>query len=445
MGLVAGLAGHQHTQSCTHCWPDSAHTDTCSPPQPHPATLMSDISALPPSCLQRFLVAMEPYQSACINSAAASNWLGARLQLLAALLLSAVACMAAVVAATLAGSAGSGSSSWVGDRFRVDLLGLALAYCLPIVNLLNGLLTSSAETEQDMVAVERVAALLDDMRALQQQDAATGSSSHGNNRPQQQPALTPAQMWQNRRLHSRRWQIAASSAAAAAQQPQDRQLTEPLLRQRHEAGGRAGVPPPAQQQAGAWDPTAPAIELRNVVMRYRPHLPPALLNVSLSVPAGLKLGVCGRTGEGHSRGTHARPPALLLLAALAVRRWSRCTLLHLCPSPCTDHHQHVSIVRCCRCVALRFCAAHQGAGKSSLMHVLLRLRPIESGVLLVHGQDAAALSLRELRGRFGVVPQQPLLFAGSVRDNLDPWGHASDEQLASTLQVLQWGGMVGGA
>jgi ABC-type multidrug transport system fused ATPase/permease subunit len=76
-----------------------------------------------------------------------------------------------------------------------------------------------------------------------------------------------------------------------------------------------------------------------------------------------------------------------------------------------------------------------GAGKSSLSNVLLRLRPLESGTLLIQGRDAAQLPLRVLRGSFGVVPQQPLLFAGSLRDNLDPWGRASDEQLAATLQV----------
>lgn len=40
----------------------------------------------------------------------------------------------------------------------------------------------------------------------------------------------------------------------------------------------------------------PALEMVNVVMRYRPGLPPALRGVSLTVPVGHKLGVCGRTG-----------------------------------------------------------------------------------------------------------------------------------------------------
>jgi len=51
------------------------------------------------------------------------------------------------------------------------------------------------------------------------------------------------------------------------------------------------------------------------------------------------------------------------------------------------------------------------------------------------GTDTQTLSLRALRSQFAVVPQQPVLFTGSLRENLDPWGRATDEQLAATLQV----------
>ena len=134
-------------------------------------------------------------QRTALAGAAASNWLTARLQLLAAALVTAVALLAATASYhhhqsnllvnsqstwpnidhppltegidLLDGSAdGDGAwgswagwfSSWVSSSrgFRVELLGLCLAYCLPVVQLLNGLLTSSAETEQEMVAVERV-------------------------------------------------------------------------------------------------------------------------------------------------------------------------------------------------------------------------------------------------------------------------------------------------
>jgi ABC-type multidrug transport system fused ATPase/permease subunit len=226
---------------------------------------------------------MEPYQAACINNAAASNWLAARLQLLAAVLLSAVAALAAAVAAALAApGSSSSSSSWMGDQFRIDLLGLALAYCLPIVNLLNGLLTSSAETEQDMVAVERVAALRD---SIQPEDI------QGQQQQQQRPQQVS---WQQRRLQRRRWRLPTGAASSGgSSNTASEQLQQPLLSDSTDA-----MPQLAAGSSGSSSNASapPAIELRDVVLRYRPRLPPALRGVSFAVPPGQKLGVCGRTG-----------------------------------------------------------------------------------------------------------------------------------------------------
>lgn len=76
-----------------------------------------------------------------------------------------------------------------------------------------------------------------------------------------------------------------------------------------------------------------------------------------------------------------------------------------------------------------------GAGKSSILAALLRLRPIESGSIFVMGDDSSTLSLHDLRGRLGVVPQNPVIFSGTLRDNLDPAAAATDEELAAALQV----------
>lgn len=53
------------------------------------------------------------------------------------------------------------------------------------------------------------------------------------------------------------------------------------------------------------------------------------------------------------------------------------------------------------------------------------------------GADAARLPLPALRRQFAVVPQAPLLFSGSLRDNLDPLGAylGRDDELAVTLEV----------
>jgi ABC-type multidrug transport system fused ATPase/permease subunit len=78
-----------------------------------------------------------------------------------------------------------------------------------------------------------------------------------------------------------------------------------------------------------------------------------------------------------------------------------------------------------------------GAGKSSLVTVLMRLADIERGSVLVRGRDLHSLGLQQLRAGFGVVPQEPVLFQGTVRDNLDPFGLASDRQLAQALDAVR--------
>jgi ABC-type transport system involved in cytochrome bd biosynthesis fused ATPase/permease subunit len=94
-----------------------------------------------------------------------------------------------------------------------------------------------------------------------------------------------------------------------------------------------------------------------------------------------------------------------------------------------------------------------GAGKSSVIAALLRLTPITAGRISVLGDDAALLPLPALRRRFAVVPQAPLLFSGSLRDNLDPLGAYAedDEELVMVLEVrvlalglcavLNWAGL----
>jgi ATP-binding cassette subfamily B protein len=59
-----------------------------------------------------------------------------------------------------------------------------------------------------------------------------------------------------------------------------------------------------------------------------------------------------------------------------------------------------------------------GAGKSTLVDLLLRFYEPVSGQILIDGIDAGRVDPRELRRHFAMVPQQPVLFAGSVRDNI---------------------------
>lgn len=106
-----------------------------------------------------------------------------------------------------------------------------------------------------------------------------------------------------------------------------------------------------------------------VSMRYRPGLELVLRDVSFVVPARAKVGVVGRTGS----------------------------------------------------------------GKSSTMLLLLRMVQPAAGLVRIDGRDIAELSLEQLRGAIAMIPQDPVLFSGSVRSNLDPLGVHSDEALLSAL------------
>lgn len=63
-----------------------------------------------------------------------------------------------------------------------------------------------------------------------------------------------------------------------------------------------------------------------------------------------------------------------------------------------------------------------GAGKSSLMLVLLRLVEPRSGQILIDGYDIQRLGLRQLRSKLAIIPQDPVMFNGTLRRNLDPNG-----------------------
>lgn len=77
-----------------------------------------------------------------------------------------------------------------------------------------------------------------------------------------------------------------------------------------------------------------------------------------------------------------------------------------------------------------------GAGKSTLASLLPRFFDVEEGRVTVDGADVRDLSLQELRGTIGIVPQEPMLFAGTVRENL-VYGNpdASEEEVDEALEA----------
>lgn len=120
-------------------------------------------------------------------------------------------------------------------------------------------------------------------------------------------------------------------------------------------------------------PTAGELEFRDVKMRYRPNLPLALNGLSFRVGAGKHCGVVGRTG----------------------------------------------------------------AGKSSLSAALFRLVEIEGGSVTLDGVDLSKLGLSDVRGRISIIPQEPFLFAGSLRECLNPFGFCKDDTLLDALASVR--------
>ncbi|CAM6082693.1 unnamed protein product [Calypogeia fissa] len=125
-------------------------------------------------------------------------------------------------------------------------------------------------------------------------------------------------------------------------------------------------------------PNAGRVELQQLQIRYRPDLPLVLKDVSCVIHPREKVGVVGRTGS----------------------------------------------------------------GKSTLISALFRLIEPTGGRILIDGLDITTIGLHDLRSALGVIPQEPTLFEGSVRSNLDPFNTCSDQQIWESLDKCQLGQMV---
>ncbi|KAJ4474265.1 ATP-binding cassette [Lentinula aciculospora] len=75
-----------------------------------------------------------------------------------------------------------------------------------------------------------------------------------------------------------------------------------------------------------------------------------------------------------------------------------------------------------------------GAGKSSLIQALLRMVELEGGKIEIDGFNTREIGLDILRGKLALVPQDSVLFLGTLRENLDPMGTCTDAELISALQ-----------
>ncbi|KAF9962170.1 Multidrug resistance-associated protein 1 [Mortierella alpina] len=145
-----------------------------------------------------------------------------------------------------------------------------------------------------------------------------------------------------------------------------------------------------------WPPKHGSIVFDNYSTRYREGLDLVLRNVSFQVQAGEKVGIVGRTGAGKSSLTLA----LFRMIEAANSQWT------------TKLFDRMTV------------GAHQaidGAGE-------------DGGKIEIDGIDISTIGLVDLRHALAIIPQDPVLFAGSVRDNLDPFGEHPDHDLWEALE-----------
>jgi ABC-type multidrug transport system fused ATPase/permease subunit len=131
----------------------------------------------------------------------------------------------------------------------------------------------------------------------------------------------------------------------------------------------------SEESSSVIDPPPPSwpsqgeLVFRNVSLRYRENLPLVLNNISMTVPHGSKVGIVGRTGS----------------------------------------------------------------GKSTMLLALFRMVELASGSIILDGRDIADLKLDDLRSKITIIPQDPLLFKGTIRSNVDPFMLSTAEEVWSVL------------
>ncbi|KAF9932405.1 hypothetical protein FBU30_008257 [Linnemannia zychae] len=145
------------------------------------------------------------------------------------------------------------------------------------------------------------------------------------------------------------------------------------------------------------------IVFKNYSARYREGLDLVIKDISFTVAPTEKVGIVGRTGAGKSSLTLA----LFRIIEAADSYWAKASDPNFDAAEC----QFVQTVQ-------QIFSTENGSG----------------GSIEIDGVDISTLGLRDLRQHLSIIPQDPTLFAGSVRDNLDPFEEHTDTELWEALE-----------
>ncbi|KAI5605002.1 hypothetical protein BDE02_01G322400 [Populus trichocarpa] len=125
-------------------------------------------------------------------------------------------------------------------------------------------------------------------------------------------------------------------------------------------------------------PSHGEVDINNLQVRYAPQLPLVLRGITCTFPGGKKTGIVGRTGS----------------------------------------------------------------GKSTLIQTLFRIVKPAAGQIMIDGLDISSIGLHDLRSRLSIIPQDPTMFEGTIRSNLDPLEEHTDELIWEALDKCQLGDKV---